>query len=160
VLRRRPRRRVDLWYEASLIAQPFLGEGFPAAEREEIAMRWLTTADTIVDEVDGRMTRFLTMLGTSTMRTSSGPGHPRREIGRALMDWARAARSFLELDVFEANASGRRFDAADGFLQVGHHVRPPTRPTEPTRPTCRPDRRRPDFTIGGPRGQARVEEEP
>ena len=43
-------------------------------------------------------------------------------MGRALMDAARCSRSYLELDVFEANEVGRRFYDAYGFEVVERHM--------------------------------------
>ncbi len=42
------------------------------------------------------------------------------------MDHARGIRDFLELDVFEENAAGRRFYEKYGFREVDSHLREET----------------------------------
>lgn len=121
---------LDVWYQASLIAHSFLGEEFLAAEREEIAEHWLPIADTIVCEIEGCVVGFVALIGNTVGAIFVSPTHQRSGIGRALMNRARMSRPFLELDVFEANASARRFYEAYGFEQVSRHLHVPTGHTE------------------------------
>jgi putative acetyltransferase len=121
---------LDVWHEASLIAHSFLDEEFLATEREEIAEHWLPIAETIVCENEGCVVGFLALIGNEVGAVFVRPAHQRNGIGRALMDRAQMSRSFLELDVFEANANGRRFYEAYGFEQVGRHLHLPTGHTE------------------------------
>ena len=121
---------LDVWYEASLIAHSFLDDEFLANEREEIAEHWLPIAETIVCEIEGRVVGFLALIGNAVGAVFVSPAYQRSGIGRALMDRARTSRPFLELDVFEANASGRRFYEAYGFEEVGRHLHLPTGHTE------------------------------
>jgi putative acetyltransferase len=109
---------LDAWYQASLVAHPFLDEEFLTTERELIANQWIPVAETTVCEVDGRVVGFVAMNENEVGAIFVHPGHQGRGIGRALMDHARASRPFLELDVFEANPIGRRFYDAYGFKLV------------------------------------------
>jgi putative acetyltransferase len=110
---------LDVWYRASRIAHAFLPEEFLARERREIAERWLPAAETIVS-VDGeRVVGFLSLVGNDVGAIFVDPERQGEGIGRALMDRARASRPFLELDVFERNAIGRRFYDAYGFRVIG-----------------------------------------
>jgi len=113
---------LDVWYRASLIAHPFLTEGFLATERTEIAEHWLPIAETAVYETDGRVVGFLALIGNEVGGLFVDPDHQGRGIGRALMDRARATRTFLELNVFEANAIGRGFYDAYGFEFVDRYI--------------------------------------
>lgn len=115
-------RLLDVWYQASLIAHPFLTEEFLRSERTEIAEHWLPLADTTVCELDGGVVGFLALIGNEVGAIFVDPDHQGVGVGRALMDNAAAARPHLELSVFEANHSGRRFYAAYGFEQVGAAV--------------------------------------
>jgi putative acetyltransferase len=110
---------LDVWYRASRMAHGFLPDGFFARERAQIAERWLPVAETIV-YVDGeRVVGFLSLVGNDVGAIFVDPRRQGEGIGRALMDRARSSRPFLELDVFEENAAGRRFYDAYGFRAVG-----------------------------------------
>ncbi|MFQ5947756.1 MAG: GNAT family N-acetyltransferase [Acidimicrobiia bacterium] len=121
---------LDVWYQASLVAHSFLSEEFFATERQQIAEHWLPVAETMVYETDGRVVGFLALVGNEVGAIFVHPEYQGSGIGRALMDHARASRPFLELDVFEANAIGRRFYDAYGFRLVDRHVHEATGQTQ------------------------------
>jgi putative acetyltransferase len=109
---------LDVWYRASLIAHSFLTEDFFESERLLIAEHWLPMADVFVYETAGSVIGFLALVGNEVGAIFVLPAHQGRGVGRSLMDQARRSRPFLELDVFEANALGRRFYDAYGFRLV------------------------------------------
>jgi putative acetyltransferase len=113
---------IDVWYRASLIAHPFLSEAFLASERTQIVERWLPVTDTSVYVLDGKVVGSISMMGNEVGGFFVDPEYQRRGIGRALMDHARDTRPHLELDVFEANAIGRRFYDKYGFELVERHI--------------------------------------
>lgn len=113
---------LDAWYEASLIAHPFLSDEFLVTERREVADQWLPMAETMVYESDGRVVGFVALIGNEVGAIFVHPDAQGRGIGRALMDRARSVRPYLELDVFEANTIGRTFYDAYGFTVIGSHV--------------------------------------
>lgn len=112
---------VDVWYRSSRIAYSFLADDFFTTEQNEIVERWLPIADTTVAELDGRVVGFLSLIGNEVGAFFVDPDRQGQGIGRALMDHARGSRPFLELDVFEANALGRRFYDAYGFVVQSEH---------------------------------------
>ena len=113
---------LDVWYQASLIAHSFLSEEFLTEERQRVAEHWLPLAEMTVYETDGRVVGFLALIGNEVGAVFVDPAYQGRGIGRALMDRARESRPFLELDVLEANAIGRRFYELYGFHVVGRHI--------------------------------------
>ena len=113
---------LDVWYQASLVAHSFLTEEFLATERRQVAEHWLPMAETMVYETEGRVVGFLALIGNEVGAIFVDPNFQRRGIGRALMDRARDSRPFLELNVLEANATGRGFYDAYGFEFVDQHV--------------------------------------
>lgn len=113
---------LDVWYRASLIAHSFLDDEFFPKERQEIRDRWLPISDTVVYEEEGRLVGFLSLIGNEVGAIFVDPECQGRGVGRALMDWARQSRRVLELNVFEANSSGRSFYEAYGFEQIGRSI--------------------------------------
>ena len=113
---------LDVWYRSSVVAHSFLPEEFFETERREIAETWMPMAETVVYELDGRVVGFLALIGNEVGAIFVDPEHQGRGVGRALMDWARDSRPFLELSVFEANQSGRGFYESYGFEYVGSAV--------------------------------------
>ena len=109
---------LESWYRASLIAHSFLSDEFLAQERVLIAKQWLPASETTVSIVDEQVVGFLSSVGNEVGAIFVHPESQGAGLGRELMDLARATRPFLELDVFEANAIGRRFYAAYGFEQI------------------------------------------
>jgi putative acetyltransferase len=110
---------LEVWYRASVEAHSFLGEGFFDAERRRIAEQWLPTAETLVFVIDGRVVGFVSMLGSEVGGIFVDPAHQGRGVGRSLMDSVTARRPYVVLDVFRANAIGRRFYDAYGFRDIG-----------------------------------------
>lgn len=113
---------LEVWYRASLIAHDFLPDGFFEAERRAIGKEWMPVAETIVHETDGHVDGFLSLIGAEVGAIFVDPDRQRSGIGRALMDAARARRSTLELDVFEANTIGQAFYESYGFEVAGRHA--------------------------------------
>lgn len=62
------------------------------------------------------------MIGNEVAGIFVTPEYQNRGVGRALMDRVAASLSYLELDVFEANAIARRFYESYGFRVVNRPV--------------------------------------
>jgi putative acetyltransferase len=112
-------RVLECWYQASLVAHPFLDEEFLASERRLIAEQFLPAAEVTVAIADGQVVGFLSLVDHEVGGIFVHPDHQGSGLGRALMDDARSRRTFLEVEVFDANSIGRRFYAAYGFREIG-----------------------------------------
>jgi putative acetyltransferase len=113
---------LEVWYEASRVAHPFLSEDFLDAERRAIPEQYLPIAETWVYEDGGRVVGFIALIGDVVGAIFVAPERHGRGIGRALMDHARASRDHLDVEVFKANAIGRAFYDAYGFEVVGERM--------------------------------------
>ena len=118
---------LDVWYDASQIAHPFLTRDFLDRERRNVIQEYLPIAKTWVFEEEGRVVGFIALIGNEVGGIFVTPGRHGQGIGRALMDHARASRNHLDVEVFEANEIGRAFYDAYGFEVVGTGVHEETR---------------------------------
>ncbi|MDW3217552.1 MAG: GNAT family N-acetyltransferase [Acidimicrobiales bacterium] len=110
---------LEAWMAASRVAHPFLDDAFLEREQRMIGEVFLPASDATVAVVDDRVVGFISLLDNEVGGLFVHPDHQGDGHGRALMDHARASRPFLELEVFEANAIGRRFYDRYGFSEVG-----------------------------------------
>ncbi len=113
---------LEVWYQASLIAHPFLDETFLNQERENIAALYLPLAETWVYVREGRLVGFIALIGNEVGALFVDPTVQGKGIGRALMDHAGTLRAELEVEVFKANRIGRRFYDHYGFSLVKEHI--------------------------------------
>ena len=109
---------VEAWYQASLIAHPFLTEKFLEEESNNLRERFLPNSQTWVYEEQGRVVGFISLVENEVGGIFVHPSWQRQGVGMALMDKARSLHKNLELDVFEANRQGRAFYAKYGFVPV------------------------------------------
>jgi putative acetyltransferase len=109
---------VDIWYQASLVAHPFLSEHFLADEERKIRQGYLPAAQTWVYEEAGQVVGFISLLGNEVGGVFVHPEMQRRGIGAALMDMACSLHDTVELEVFQANSIGRAFYAKYGFEPI------------------------------------------
>jgi putative acetyltransferase len=109
---------IEIWYQASLVAHPFLSENFLAEEKRRIRQLYLPNAQTWVYERQGKPVGFISLIDNEVGGLFVHPSMQRRGIGSALMDKACSLHETVELDVFEANAVGRAFYSKYGFVSI------------------------------------------
>ena len=109
---------IEVWYQASLIAHPFLTEKFLGEENNNLRERFLPNSQTWVYEKQGRVVGFISLLENEVGGLFVHPAWQRQGVGMALMDKARSLHKNLELEVFEANQQGRAFYAKYGFVPL------------------------------------------
>lgn len=112
---------LEIWYEASLFAHPFLSQAFLKAERTKLREVFLPNSQTWVYENDGQVMGFISLVGNEVGGLFVRPSTQRQGIGTALMDKASSLHPVLVLDVFEKNGVGRPFYAKYGFVFVSKH---------------------------------------
>jgi putative acetyltransferase len=112
---------LEVWYQASLLAHPFLTEAFLAEEKIKLRDIFLANSQTWVYVADPQSAGFISLLDNEVGGIFVRPSQQRRGVGQALMDKARSLHHSLELDVFAANKIGRAFYAKYGFVPIGKH---------------------------------------
>lgn len=109
---------IEVWYQASLIAHPFLTAEFMEQEQINLCERFLPHSQTWVYEKAGRIVGFISLVENEVGGIFVHPTWQQQGVGRALMDKAATLHDTLELDVFAANQQGRAFYAKYGFTPV------------------------------------------
>ncbi|MEH6628399.1 MAG: GNAT family N-acetyltransferase [Motiliproteus sp.] len=103
------------WEAANSLAHSFLDNDFVAQVRRDIPAVYLPNADTWVAEIDQCVVGFIALMGHQVGALFLQPEHHGKGIGKALMDKAQTLHGYLEVEVFKANAIGRKFYASYGF---------------------------------------------
>ena len=109
---------IDVWYQASLIAHPFLTEAFLNEEKIKLREIFLPNSQTWVFEKERQVVGFISLADNEVGGIFVRPSNQRQGIGNALMDKARTIHDSIELEVFEANKLGRAFYAKYGFVPI------------------------------------------
>jgi|TARA_B110000902_G_scaffold149932_1_gene172546 putative acetyltransferase len=111
------------WEAATRLAHPFMTDDFLAQERKNVGEIYMPNTDTWVAELDGNVVGFVALMGNEIGAIFLLPNYHGKGIGKALMDKANELHSSLEVEVFKANAIGRKFYSRYGFefLEEKHH---------------------------------------
>lgn len=117
---------LDAWEVATRMAHAFMTDEFIARERINVAEMYLPNTDTWVAEVDGSVVGFIALMGNEVGAIFLQPDHHGQGIGKSLMDKAQELHGALEVEVFSANAIGRRFYQGYGFEEVEQKIHQPT----------------------------------
>lgn len=113
---------LEVWYQASLIAHPFLSEAFLAEEKTKLRDVFLPQSQTWVYVADGEVVGFASLVGNEVGGIFIRPSHQKQGIGTKLMNHVCQLCNIVELEVFEANKSARAFYARYGFtLMHSYH---------------------------------------
>lgn len=120
------REALRIWFEASLTAHDFVPAEFWESERENVVNIYIPLAETWVAVEDGRVIGFIALIehvvgGLFVDRASRGRG-----VGTALIEFAKARKGPLEVDVFTQNERARRFYEKCGFRLSGESIHGPT----------------------------------
>lgn len=116
---------MDIWYEASLIAHPFLTKEFMEKDRENIIKTCLPEAEIWVCESEKKVAGFIAMFGSHIGGLFVKPDMQRQGIGTALVDHASTIKgSGTTVEVFKDNVVGRSFYGKYGFNEIFEFIHP------------------------------------
>ena len=117
---------VSSWRVASELAHPFLTKAFLDQEADNVRNVYMAFAETWVVEIDKSVIGFIAMVENEIGGLFLDPKYHGQGFGRALVDKAVAERGTLNVEVFKANAIGRRFYDAYGFRGADEFVHEPS----------------------------------
>ncbi len=113
---------ISIWEAANALAHPFLSTDFVNTVRTDMREIYLPNAETWVVEHEGEPVGFIAMIGTEIGGLFLDPRYHGQGLGRAMVDAVVALKGPLQVDVFAANAIGRKFYDGYGFKAVDQYA--------------------------------------
>jgi putative acetyltransferase len=113
---------IDTWYQASMVAHPFLDSTFIEQEKHNIQYVYLPNTETWVFEKNNEIVAFIAMIDNEVVAIFAKPPFHGTGIGKQLMDYVADMHPTLEVEVFENNRIGRVFYEKYGFSQMEKHL--------------------------------------
>jgi putative acetyltransferase len=108
-----------IWFDASRIAHPFIGEARLREQRVLIETIYLPQAETLVAVHRGEPAGFISLMDDFVGGLFVSPHHQGAGIGRTLIQHAIESREELRLEVYTANAGACAFYRSLGFVETG-----------------------------------------
>lgn len=112
-----------IWFEASVLAHPFIGEERLREQRLLIETKYLPDAETWVACRAGVPVGFVSLLDNFIGGLFVAPGQQGHGIGRALVAHALQQKGELLLEVYTSNAQALRFYESLGFEEQSRRAR-------------------------------------
>jgi putative acetyltransferase len=113
---------IDTWYQASMVAHPFLDPKFIEQEKHNIEHVYLPNTETWVFEKEDEVVAFIGMIDNEVGAIFAKPQFHGTGIGTRLMDYVADMHQTLEVEVFENNSIGRAFYEKYGFSPIEKHL--------------------------------------
>ncbi|MDD7972467.1 GNAT family N-acetyltransferase [Roseinatronobacter alkalisoli] len=108
----------SIWFDASMIAHPFIGKRRLLEQRQLIADEYLPKAETWVACHSDDAIGFISLLGSFIGGLFIAPDRQGMGAGRKLVAHALALKGELSLEVYTENEQAVRFYTSLGFSEV------------------------------------------
>lgn len=112
---------INIWYEASSLAHPFLEADFVEKAKKDLRDIYIPNTETWVYEDNNAVIGFISMLGNEIGGLFVLPNNHFKGIGTQLVNFIKESHSELDVEVFEKNAIGRAFYEKYGFVQINKY---------------------------------------
>ena len=109
---------INIWYQASTIAHPFLNASFVEKVKLDMTNIYIPNSETWVYEVDDIVVGFISMIANEIGGLFVLPNSHSKGIGTKLVNFIKKENSELEVEVFEKNRIGRAFYDKYGFKLI------------------------------------------
>lgn len=113
---------VRTWYDASVIAHPFVPASFWASYRSAMKEEYLPLAENYVYEQEGKVTGFISLVGEIVCALFIAPEAQGKGAGKALLEHAKALKGSLSLKVYRDNRKAILFYEKSGLRATGEEV--------------------------------------
>lgn len=109
---------VDIWYQASILAHPFLDDAFVEKVKKDMRELYIPGSETWLYEENGVVIGFIGMMGNEIGGLFVLPNHQSKGIGTTLVKFICKSFDELEVEVFKENKIGRAFYDKYGFTKM------------------------------------------
>ncbi|NUO01230.1 MAG: GNAT family N-acetyltransferase [Saprospiraceae bacterium] len=109
---------LNVWYEASSLAHPFLKDDFVEKAKKDLRDIYIPNTETWVYEENNAVIGFISMIGNEIGGLFVMPSNHFKGIGTQLVNFVKELHGELDVEVFEKNAIGRAFYEKYGFVQL------------------------------------------
>lgn len=106
---------VDIWYQASTMAHPFLKPEFVEKVKNDMREIYIPNSLTWVFEENNKVVGFVGMLGNEIGGLFILPDQQAKGMGTQLVNYVSKLHNEIEVEVFKANHIGRAFYDKYGF---------------------------------------------
>lgn len=113
---------VRIWYDASVIAHPFMLASFWASHKSVMKEKYLPLAENYVFEQEGKVMGFISLVGEKVCALFITPEAQERGTGKALLEYAKVLKGRLSLKVYRDNRRAIIFYEKSGFKAVGKEI--------------------------------------
>ena len=107
---------VDIWFESSSLAHPFLEPDFMEKVKKDMHDIYIPNSETWVYEENDKILGFIGMLGNEIGGLFVLPNQHSKGIGTQLVNLVKEQHDTLEVEVFKKNKIGRAFYDKYGFV--------------------------------------------
>lgn len=109
---------INIWYNSSSLAQPFLDTAFVEKVKKDMKDIYLPNAETWVFEENNVVIGFISMIGNEIGGLFVSPDQHSKGVGTRLVDFIGEYHRELEVEVFKDNKIGRSFYDKYGFKMM------------------------------------------
>ncbi|AKB19589.1 MULTISPECIES: N-acetyltransferase [unclassified Methanosarcina] len=113
---------VRIWYDASVIAHPFVPASFWASHKSAMKEKYLPLAENYVFEQEGKVAGFISLVGERVCALFISPDAQGKGMGKALLEHAKALKGRLSLKVYRDNKKAILFYEKSGLKAAGEEV--------------------------------------
>ncbi|ARN76308.1 GNAT family N-acetyltransferase [Oceanicoccus sagamiensis] len=106
---------VDIWYQSSTLAHPFLEPDFVKKVKKDMHEIYIPNSETWVYEEEDKIVGFIGMIGNEIGGLFVLPDQHSKGIGTKLVNLILELHDELEVEVFKKNKIGRAFYDKYGF---------------------------------------------